>query len=115
MSLFMKIYVPLDKGARRLLLAGVHLYQRRLGWLLGGHCRFVPSCSFYAEEALQRGPLLPALWLITWRLLRCQPFGTAGEDPVPVREGGEKWFLNLNKKRTGHEHCSEHDEERGGY
>ena len=80
---------PLDRGARRVLLAGVHGYQRWLGWLMGGHCRFVPSCSFYAEEALVRGPLLPAVWLIVWRLLRCQPLCRPGMDPVPEWMGGE--------------------------
>ena len=77
------IFLAVDRLLRRVLLAGVHGYQRWLGWLLGGHCRFVPSCSCYAEEALQRGPLLPAVALIVWRICRCQPLCKGGFDPVP--------------------------------
>lgn len=79
---------------RRFLLSLVHGYQRYLSWLLGGQCRFVPSCSCYAEEALSTQPLWRALWLITWRIARCQPFCKGGIDPVPHREGEERHHLN---------------------
>ncbi|MGZ4619887.1 MAG: membrane protein insertion efficiency factor YidD [Frankiaceae bacterium] len=51
--------------------------------MLGPRCRFVPSCSEYAAEALQRHGALRGLWLTCWRLLRCQPFCHGGYDPVP--------------------------------
>ncbi|MEO8376500.1 MAG: membrane protein insertion efficiency factor YidD [Candidatus Sumerlaeota bacterium] len=79
----MKLLRAIDRMFCRLLLALVHGYQRYLGWLLGGQCRFTPTCSCYAEEALQRGPAIPALALIVWRLLRCQPFCKGGIDEVP--------------------------------
>ncbi|MCC6547056.1 membrane protein insertion efficiency factor YidD [Candidatus Sumerlaeota bacterium] len=79
----MKLLRAVDIALCRFLLALVHGYQRYLGWLLGGQCRFVPSCSCYAEEALHRGPLVPALCLIIWRLLRCQPLCKGGMDEVP--------------------------------
>lgn len=82
-----------DKAARRVLLAGVHGYQRWLGWLLGGQCRFVPSCSCYAEAALHNGPLWRAVGLILWRLLRCQPLCRGGFDPAPERPGDEHYRL----------------------
>lgn len=86
-------WLPLDRGTRRVLLLVVWGYQKYLGWLLGGHCRFLPTCSCYAEEALQRGPLLPALWLIFWRILRCQPLCRGGEDPVPEWMGRGGYHL----------------------
>ncbi|CAN5161819.1 hypothetical protein BH09SUM1_BH09SUM1_34460 [soil metagenome] len=86
-----------DYHARRLLLGAVHWYQRRLSWLLGGQCRFAPSCSCYAEEALTRMPLPTALRLIAWRIMRCQPFCRAGIDPVPItiRSAGGRTFRAL--------------------
>ncbi|HEY7514037.1 MAG TPA: membrane protein insertion efficiency factor YidD [Vicinamibacteria bacterium] len=51
--------------------------------LLGGFCRFVPSCSAYAQEALQRHGAARGLRLTLLRLLRCHPFHAGGHDPVP--------------------------------
>ena len=51
--------------------------------LLGGHCRFVPSCSYYADEALERHGALTGVRLTVRRLLRCHPFHPGGIDPVP--------------------------------
>jgi len=50
---------------------------------LGGGCRFHPTCSQYALDALRLHPLPKALCLIVWRILRCNPWGGSGEDPVP--------------------------------
>ena len=99
-SLLLRAWLPLDRGARWGLLYMVWGYQRYFGWLLGGRCRFVPTCSHYAEEALQRGPLPHALFLIVWRLLRCQPLCRPGEDPVPDWMAKEKtpWFLQVGKR-----------------
>ncbi len=91
----------IDRLFRRLLLAGVHGYQRYLGWLMGGHCRFVPSCSCYAEEALQRGPLWKAVLLIVWRLARCQPLCKGGFDPVPdSMNQDEKEFVGEKREKS---------------
>ncbi len=94
MSLLRTALLQVDYHLRRFFLALVRGYQTYLGWLLGGRCRFVPSCSCYAEEALQRGPLVPALMLIVWRLLRCQPLCKGGMDPVPdwMTRGG-RWII----------------------
>jgi uncharacterized protein len=47
-----------------------------------GHCKYIPSCSKYAEEAIINMPLYLAFIKITWRILRCNPFSKGGYDPV---------------------------------
>ena len=69
--------------AARLLLLAVEAYRVLLSPLLGGHCRFWPSCSAYAEEAIRRHGARRGLALTGARLLRCQPFHRGGIDPVP--------------------------------
>jgi uncharacterized protein len=58
-------------------------YQLLLSPLLGGHCRFVPSCSHYADEAVARHGAGTGLGLALRRLARCHPFHAGGFDPVP--------------------------------
>jgi putative membrane protein insertion efficiency factor len=67
----------------RLLVFLVHAYRVALGPVLGGSCRFAPSCSSYAIEALERHGPVRGIRLATRRILRCHPFHTAGYDPVP--------------------------------
>ena len=66
-----------------LLRALVRLYQLLLSPYFGGRCRYVPSCSSYALEALEVHGALFGTWLTLKRLARCQPFGGFGYDPVP--------------------------------
>lgn len=61
----------------------VRAYQATLGPLLGGACRFHPSCSHYAIEAIERHGVGHGAWLAAKRLLRCRPFVAGGYDPVP--------------------------------
>lgn len=74
----------------RLLVACIRLYQRTLSPLLGNHCRFYPSCSQYAVEALQTHGVLRGTAYAVWRLLRCQPFCKGGHDPVPAPQARTK-------------------------
>jgi len=61
----------------------IRLYQRYISPLLGPRCRYYPSCSQYAFEALERHGLLRGLWLALKRIGRCHPLHPGGFDPVP--------------------------------
>ncbi|SMB94720.1 membrane protein insertion efficiency factor YidD [Deinococcus hopiensis] len=70
--------------ASRGLIRIVRGYQRRLSPLKPAPtCRFTPTCSQYAAEAIARHGALKGSWLAAWRVLRCNPFVPGGEDPVP--------------------------------
>lgn len=71
-------------GPVRLVLIGlIRLYQLTLSGWLGGQCRFYPSCSHYAAEAIARHGAVRGVALATWRLARCGPFTAGGVDHVP--------------------------------
>ncbi len=61
----------------------IRSYQWLLSPLLGNHCRFYPSCSQYAVEAIERYGALQGCWLALKRILRCHPWHPGGIDPVP--------------------------------
>jgi putative membrane protein insertion efficiency factor len=67
----------------RVLLLLVEAYRVALSPIVGGHCRFWPSCSAYAEEALRRHGARRGTALAVRRVLRCHPFHPGGFDPVP--------------------------------
>lgn len=64
------------------ILAAIRLYQVTISPLLGPTCRFYPSCSHYAYEAIQRYGILRGGWMTVCRLSRCHPFNPGGYDPV---------------------------------
>src|SRR5437870_3143297 len=64
----------------------IRLYQATLAPIMGGHCRFHPSCSQYALDSYRLHNPLRATWLTLRRIGRCQPFGGHGYDPVPIPE-----------------------------
>jgi putative membrane protein insertion efficiency factor len=66
-----------------LALLLIRLYQRALSPVLGVHCRFHPTCSAYAREAIEKYGFLQGVWLGIRRLLRCHPLHRGGFDPVP--------------------------------
>jgi putative membrane protein insertion efficiency factor len=66
-----------------LLVSAIRVYQRTISPLLPPACRFHPSCSEYAAQALQRYGTLRGLQLTALRLLRCAPWHPGGFDPVP--------------------------------
>ena len=63
----------------------IQCYRLFISPMLGPRCRFYPSCSVYALEALEQHSVGYALWLIIKRLGRCQPWGGSGYDPVPPK------------------------------
>jgi putative membrane protein insertion efficiency factor len=78
-----RLKAALERLVAGLLLGLIRVYQLALSPWLGGHCRHEPTCSVYAATAIRRfGPARGA-WLTLKRLARCQPWGTAGYDPVP--------------------------------
>ncbi len=70
---------------RTLLIALIRVYQWFISPLLGNHCRFYPSCSQYAREAIERYGVLRGGWLALRRILRCHPWHPGGVDPIPER------------------------------
>lgn len=67
------------------LIGLVRLYQYTISPLMPPRCRFYPSCSHYACDALQEHGALRGSWLTIQRLLRCHPWGGEGYDPVPPK------------------------------
>ena len=65
------------------LLSMLRGYQYAISPLFGANCRFYPSCSDYAREALERHGALKGSWLALRRVARCHPYHPGGFDPVP--------------------------------
>ena len=68
---------------KQVLLALVRFYRYAISPMLGRNCRFVPSCSEYALEAVEPHGALKGSWLAARRVCRCHPFSGGGYDPVP--------------------------------
>jgi putative membrane protein insertion efficiency factor len=61
----------------------IKIYQKLISPILGPQCRFTPTCSSYAEQALRKYGVLKGSWLAIKRIVRCNPWGGHGPDPVP--------------------------------
>ena len=86
-----------DASRRSPRLAGrgfVKIYRLTLSPLIGFHCRHLPTCSDYADQALDRFGLWAGGWMTLARLLRCQPWGTRGLDFVPAAlPAPARWYM----------------------
>jgi len=68
---------------QNIILFFVRLYQKAVSPYLGSHCRYYPTCSAYAYEAVQKHGALKGSFFALKRILRCHPFHKGGYDPVP--------------------------------
>ncbi len=73
----------LVKVLHAILLGAIRVYQVAISPMLGPRCRFYPSCSCYAHDAIERHGALRGISLAVWRILRCHPLCAGGYDPVP--------------------------------
>ena len=69
----------------KFLIFCIRLYQKYISPLLGNNCRFYPSCSQYAIQAIEIHGWIKGTILTIWRILRCNPFGKCGRDSVPPK------------------------------
>jgi putative membrane protein insertion efficiency factor len=74
--------MALSRSIARVLIRG---YQITISSLLGRQCRYFPSCSEYADEAIERHGVWPGGWMGAARICRCHPWGGSGLDPVPMQ------------------------------
>jgi len=68
---------------RKLALIPIRIYRYAISPMMASHCRFFPTCSCYAQEAIENHGLLRGGWLSLRRLGRCHPWNPGGYDPVP--------------------------------
>ncbi len=73
------------RAVRWLTVLPIRAYQRVISPMLGQHCKYYPSCSEYAVQAVGRFGILRGLVLAGWRLLRCNPWSRGGYDPVEAQ------------------------------
>jgi putative membrane protein insertion efficiency factor len=66
-----------------LLIFPIRIYRLAISPLMASHCRFYPTCSAYAEEAIHRFGTVKGMYLAIHRILRCHPLAVGGLDPVP--------------------------------
>lgn len=71
---------------KRFFIIIIKMYQILISPLSPGKCRFVPTCSNYAIEAIERHGIFFGIYLSAGRILRCNPFNPGGYDPVPERK-----------------------------
>ena len=83
---------------KRVFMALIRFYQKRISPLKPPCCRFTPSCSAYALEAFEKRGCLAGFWLMIWRILRCSPLSPCGYDPVPP-EGFKTMPMRWSKFR----------------
>lgn len=96
-----KIIFAAHDAMRWIFIQLIKIYQKCVSPFLGNHCRFHPSCSEYAKEAISTFSLSKGLYLILQRLLRCHPFCKGGFDPVISAKNQREIFSHTD---TSHSH-----------
>lgn len=82
MNALRRITWTLGAPVRAALIGGILLYRATLSGWLGGQCRFYPTCSHYGEDAIRAHGAVRGSAMAAWRIMRCNPFGAGGLDPV---------------------------------
>ncbi len=77
--------------AARIFLILIGVYRLTLSSIMGRRCRFMPSCSEYAADAIRRHGAWPGFWLAVGRIMSCNPWGGHGFDPVPEKIDASIW------------------------
>ena len=75
---------------KKILIALIKFYQAAISPHLGSNCKYIPTCSQYGIEAIERFGALKGFALTLWRILRCNPFSKGGYDPVPEKRTGRR-------------------------
>jgi putative membrane protein insertion efficiency factor len=101
--------VRVERIAREVALAPVVVYQRLISPALPRRCKYEPTCSRYAVQAVREYGILRGLVLASWRLLRCNPWSHGGYDPVEAQQlfesgRGREW----QRARSLRDHASHH-------
>jgi putative membrane protein insertion efficiency factor len=78
--------IVLMQNEKKITLQALRGYKWAVSPMLPTACRYVPTCSEYAIEAVERYGALRGSWMALWRVLRCHPLAGSGHDPVPVNE-----------------------------
>ncbi|GGF10269.1 membrane protein insertion efficiency factor YidD [Pseudoalteromonas shioyasakiensis] len=81
----MRLLKPLVAIPKRCLVMLIRGYQKWISPLLGPHCRFNPTCSSYAIQAINLHGSVKGSWLAVKRILKCHPLHAGGDDPVPAK------------------------------
>lgn len=68
---------------KKILIAGIKLYQKYISPIKRTKCPYIPTCSQYGLEAIEKHGAFKGFFLAVWRILRCNPFSKGGFDPVP--------------------------------
>ncbi|RXJ72188.1 membrane protein insertion efficiency factor YidD [Veronia nyctiphanis] len=80
----------ITSAAKTLIIGFIRFYQLAISPLIGPRCRFHPTCSHYAIEAVNRHGVIKGVWLASKRLLKCHPLNAGGYDPVPPNENDNR-------------------------
>ena len=85
LKILYKYIIPLhnESWIKKIILQLIRFYQLAISPFLGKNCRFEPTCSEYAIVAIDKYGIIRGMYLFTKRILRCNPFGGSGHDPVP--------------------------------
>ena len=93
--MFKKAFYKTTERLQKLLIGFITAYRWILSPIFGNCCRFYPSCSEYAQEALRKHGVVKGIGLASWRILRCNPYSQGGCDAVPDKKLKEETQYGL--------------------